>query len=35
MTYSLGGRQFVVLAAGGYKDATKRGDYVLAYSLPR
>ena len=35
MTYSLGGRQFVVIAAGGYKDASTRGDYVVAYALPQ
>lgn len=35
MTYSLGGRQFVVIAAGGYKGDTTRGDYVIAYALPQ
>ena len=35
MSYAIGGRQFVVIAAGGYKDATTRGDYLLAYALPR
>ena len=35
MTYSIGGRQYVVIAAGGYKDSTPRGDYVIAYALPR
>lgn len=35
MTYSIGGRQYVVIAAGGYKDASTRGDYVIAYALPR
>ena len=35
MTYSVGGRQYVVIAAGGYKDSTTRGDYVIAYALPR
>ena len=34
MTYSLGGRQFVVIAAGGYKDESTRGDYLVAYALP-
>ena len=34
MTYSIGGRQYVVIAAGGYKDASTRGDYVIAYALP-
>jgi quinoprotein glucose dehydrogenase len=34
MTYSAGGKQFVVVAAGGHgKLGTKRGDYVVAYSL--
>ena len=35
MTYSIDGRQYLVIAAGGYKDASTRGDYVVAYSLPR
>jgi quinoprotein glucose dehydrogenase len=35
MTYGIGGRQYVVIAAGGYKDSSPRGDYVIAYSLPR
>ena len=35
MTYSIGGRQYLVIAAGGYKDASTRGDYVVAYSLPQ
>ena len=35
MTYTIGGRQFVVIAAGGYKGDTTRGDYLIAYSLPR
>ncbi|MGD8385391.1 MAG: pyrroloquinoline quinone-dependent dehydrogenase [Lysobacterales bacterium] len=34
MTYSANGRQYVVIAAGGYKDASKRGDYLVAYALP-
>ena len=34
MTYSVGGRQYVVIAAGGYKGDSKRGDYVVAYALP-
>jgi quinoprotein glucose dehydrogenase len=33
MTYSIGGRQYVVIAAGGYKTDTTRGDYLIAYSL--
>ncbi|HZT04492.1 MAG TPA: pyrroloquinoline quinone-dependent dehydrogenase [Steroidobacteraceae bacterium] len=34
MTYSSGGRQYLVIAAGGYKDSSTRGDYVIAYALP-
>lgn len=35
MTYSVGGRQFVVVAAGGHgKLDTELGDYVVAYALP-
>jgi quinoprotein glucose dehydrogenase len=33
MTYSIGGRQYLVIAAGGYKDSSTRGDYVIAYAL--
>ncbi len=35
MTYAVGGRQYLVIAAGGYKEDSKRGDYVVAYALPR
>jgi quinoprotein glucose dehydrogenase len=35
MTYSIDGRQYVVIAAGGYKDMSTRGDYLIAYALPR
>ncbi|MFL5285749.1 MAG: glucose/quinate/shikimate family membrane-bound PQQ-dependent dehydrogenase [Rhodopila sp.] len=36
MTYSEGGRQFVVTAAGGHGSfGTKLGDYVIAYALPQ
>jgi quinoprotein glucose dehydrogenase len=35
MTYSIAGRQYVVIAAGGYKGDTTRGDYLIAYALPR
>jgi quinoprotein glucose dehydrogenase len=36
MSYELGGRQYVVVAAGGHaKLHTTRGDYLLAYALPR
>jgi quinoprotein glucose dehydrogenase len=35
MTYSVGGKQYLVLAAGGHgKFGTKQGDYVLAFTLP-
>lgn len=35
MTYVAGGRQFVVIAAGGHSRlGTRLGDAVLAYALP-
>jgi quinoprotein glucose dehydrogenase len=35
MSYERGGRQFIVVAAGGHaKLGTTRGDYLLAYALP-
>ena len=35
MTYTLKGRQFLVIAAGGHgKLGTKPGDYVIAFTLP-
>jgi quinoprotein glucose dehydrogenase len=34
MTYSIGGRQYLVIAAGGYKSDSSRGDYLIAYALP-
>jgi quinoprotein glucose dehydrogenase len=35
MTYSVGGKQYLVIAAGGHgKLGTKQGDYVLAFTLP-
>src|SRR5580704_11405870 len=35
MTYSMGGKQYLVIAAGGHgKFGTKQGDYVLAFTLP-
>jgi quinoprotein glucose dehydrogenase len=35
MTYVVGGKQYVVIAAGGHgKLGTKQGDYVVAFSLP-
>ena len=33
-TYSVGGRQFVVIAAGGGKMGTKSGDTYVAFALP-
>ncbi len=36
MTYAVGGRQYVVIAAGGHGDGFgKRGDYVVAFALPQ
>ncbi len=36
MSYEAGGRQYIVVAAGGHaKLDTTRGDYVLAFALPR
>ncbi len=36
MTYELAGRQYVVIAAGGHGGlGTARGDYVVAFALPR
>jgi quinoprotein glucose dehydrogenase len=35
MTYGLGGKQFLVIAAGGHgKLGTKQGDFVMAFALP-
>jgi quinoprotein glucose dehydrogenase len=35
MSYTHGGRQFIVIAAGGHKTAgTKLGDHLLAFALP-
>lgn len=35
MTYQAGGKQFVVIAAGGHgRLPTKRGDHVVAFALP-
>jgi quinoprotein glucose dehydrogenase len=34
MTYSIEGRQYLVIAAGGYKGDSTRGDHVIAYALP-
>jgi quinoprotein glucose dehydrogenase len=36
MTYTLKGKQYLVIAAGGHgKLGTKQGDYVLAFTLPQ
>ncbi len=36
MTYSVNGKQYVVIAAGGHGGlGTKRGDYVMAFALPQ
>ncbi|HYL62575.1 MAG TPA: pyrroloquinoline quinone-dependent dehydrogenase [Candidatus Methylomirabilis sp.] len=35
MTYTLGGKQYLVIAGGGHgKLGTKQGDYVIAFTLP-
>jgi quinoprotein glucose dehydrogenase len=35
MTYTINGKQYLVIAAGGHgKLGTKQGDYVLAFALP-
>jgi quinoprotein glucose dehydrogenase len=35
MTYSIGGKQYLVICAGGHgKLGTKQGDYVIAFTLP-
>jgi quinoprotein glucose dehydrogenase len=35
MTYSIGGKQYVVIAAGGHgKLGTKQADYIIAFTLP-
>ena len=35
MTYSAAGRQYLVIAAGGHKGDSTRGDYLIAYALPQ
>jgi quinoprotein glucose dehydrogenase len=36
MTYSLGGRQYVVIAAGGHTSlGTRFGDFIVAFALPQ
>jgi quinoprotein glucose dehydrogenase len=35
MTYTVNGKQYLVIAAGGHgKLGTKQGDYVVAFTLP-
>ena len=34
MTYAIDGRQYLVIAAGGYKGDSTRGDFLVAYALP-
>ena len=35
MTYrTQGGRQFVVISAGGARRSENKGDYLIAYALP-
>jgi quinoprotein glucose dehydrogenase len=35
MTYSVGGKQYVVVSAGGHSwSPLPKGDYILAYALP-
>jgi quinoprotein glucose dehydrogenase len=35
MTYSAGGRQYVIAVAGGHGSLdTRAGDYIIAYALP-
>ena len=35
MTYSVNGKQFIVICAGGHgKLGTKTGDHVVAFTLP-
>jgi len=33
MTYMDNGKQFIVVTAGGARQSTERGDYVIAYEL--
>ena len=36
MTYAIGGRQYLVIVAGGHGTlGTRRGDYVIAFALPK
>jgi quinoprotein glucose dehydrogenase len=36
MTYAIGGRQYIVMVSGGHAAfGSKKGDYVVAFALPR
>ena len=36
MTFAIGGRQYLVIVAGGHGElGTRRGDYVIAFALPK
>jgi len=35
ISYTAGGKQFVVVSAGGARNSPDRGDYVMAYALPK
>ena len=36
MTYSIGGKQYIVICAGGHgKLGSKQGDFVIAFTLDR
>ena len=34
MSYTLNGKQYIVISAGGARQSPDRGDYVVAYALP-
>jgi quinate dehydrogenase (quinone) len=35
MSYTIGGKQYIVISAGGARQSPDRGDYVIAYALPQ
>ncbi len=35
LVYERDGRQFVVVTAGGARTTPERGDYIIAYALPK
>ncbi len=35
ISYAIGGRQYPMIAVGGYKGDSTRGDYLIAYALPQ